>query len=194
MPRMTGGEAVVRSLVRAGVEIIFGLPGVQMYGLTIAIRDDPGIRMITPRSEFALTYMADGYARTGNRIAPVMVVPGPGVYNAAGGLSTAYSTSSPVMLIAGQTPRDTIGGNTGALHEVNDQMDTIKPITKWQGRSPSFPSGAEASARRMCSSSQGLSPSSSSWATIAVGYQFRHTSGQRASNKSSAYLCISLWS
>ncbi|NQW16852.1 MAG: thiamine pyrophosphate-binding protein [Chloroflexi bacterium] len=134
MPRMTGGEALVRTLVRAGVEIIFGLPGVQMYGLTVAIRDEPGIRMITPRSEFALTYMADGYARVGNRIAPVMVVPGPGVYNAAGGLSTAYSTNSPVMLIAGQTPRDTIGGNTGALHEVNDQLDTIKPITKWQGR------------------------------------------------------------
>lgn len=134
MPRMTGGEAIVRSLVRAGVEIIFGLPGVQMYGLTVAIRDEPGIRMITPRSEFALTYLADGYARTGNRIAPVMVVPGPGVYNAAGGLATAFATNSPVMLIAGQTPRDTIGGNTGALHEVNDQMDITKPITKWQGR------------------------------------------------------------
>ncbi|MCH8101901.1 MAG: thiamine pyrophosphate-binding protein [Chloroflexi bacterium] len=134
MPRMTGGEALVRTLVRAGVEVIFGLPGVQMYGLTVAIRDEPGIRMITPRSEFALTYMADGYSRVGNRIAPVMVVPGPGVYNASGGLATAYSVSSRVLLIAGQTPRDTIGGNTGALHEVNDQRDTIKPITKWQGR------------------------------------------------------------
>ncbi|MCH7733864.1 MAG: thiamine pyrophosphate-binding protein [Chloroflexi bacterium] len=134
MPRMTGGEALVRTLVRAGVEVIFGLPGVQMYGLTVAIRDEPGIRMITPRSEGALTYMADGYSRVGNRIAPVMVVPGPGVYNASGGLATAYSVSSRVMLIAGQTPRDTIGGNTGALHEVNDQLDTIRPITKWQGR------------------------------------------------------------
>ena len=134
MPRMTGGEAIVRSLVRAGVEIVFGLPGVQMYGLTVALRDEPGIRMITPRSEFALTYMADGYSRTGNRISPVMVVPGPGVYNAAGGLSTAFSTNSRVLLMAGQTPRDTIGRNTGALHEVNDQLDTIKPITKWQGR------------------------------------------------------------
>ncbi len=134
MPRMTGGEALVRTLVRAGVEVIFGLPGVQMYGLTVAIRDEPGIRMITPRSEGALTYMADGYSRGGNRIAPVMVVPGPGVYNASGGLATAYSVSSRVMLIAGQTPRDTIGGNTGALHEVNDQLDTIRPITKWQGR------------------------------------------------------------
>ena len=74
MPRMTGGEALVRTLVRAGVEVIFGLPGVQMYGLTVAIRDVPGIRMITPRSEFALTYLADGYSRAGNRIAPVMVV------------------------------------------------------------------------------------------------------------------------
>lgn len=134
MPRMTGGEALIRSLVREGVEVIFGLPGVQLYGIIAAIRDEPGIRMITTRSEGATTYMADGYARAGGRVGVALVVPGPGVYNAAGGLSTAYSVSSPVLLIAGQTPRDTIGRDTGALHEVNDQIDAIKPVTKWQAR------------------------------------------------------------
>ena len=134
MPRMTGGQALIRSLVREGVEVIFGIPGVQMYGIITAIRDEPGIRMITTRSEMSTTHMADGYARAGGRVGVALVVPGPGVYNAAGGLSTAYSVSSPVLLIAGQTPRETIGSDTGALHEVNDQMDIIKPITKWQGR------------------------------------------------------------
>ncbi len=134
MPRMTGGQALIRSLVREGVEVIFGIPGVQMYGIITAIRDEPGIRMITTRSEMSTTHMADGYARAGGRVGVALVVPGPGVYNAAGGLSTAYSVSSPVMLIAGQTPRETIGSDTGALHEVNDQMDIIKPVTKWQGR------------------------------------------------------------
>ncbi len=134
MPRMTGGQALIRSLVREGVEVIFGIPGVQMYGIIAAIRDEPGIRMITTRSEMSTTHMADGYARAGGRAGVALVVPGPGVYNAAGGLSTAFSVSSPVMLIAGQTPRETIGSDTGALHEVNDQMDIIKPVTKWQGR------------------------------------------------------------
>lgn len=134
MPRMTGGQALIRSLVREGVEVIFGIPGVQMYGIMTALRDEPGIRMITTRSEMSTTHMADGYGRAGGRVGAALVVPGPGVYNAAGGLSTAYSVSSPVLLIAGQTPRATIGSNSGALHEVNDQMDAIKPVTKWQGR------------------------------------------------------------
>ncbi|MEX0760825.1 MAG: thiamine pyrophosphate-dependent enzyme [Dehalococcoidia bacterium] len=134
MPRMSGGQALVRSLVREGVEVVFGLPGVQMYGIIAALRDEPGIRMITTRHEGATTYMADGYARAGGRVGVAMVVPGPGIYNAGGGLSTAYSASSPVLMIAGQIPRDGIGKNVGGLHEVDDQIDTIKPVTKWQKR------------------------------------------------------------
>ena len=63
MPKLSGGEALVKSLVREGVEVVFGLPGVQMYGIITAIRDEPGIRMITTRHEQATTYMADGYSR-----------------------------------------------------------------------------------------------------------------------------------
>ncbi len=134
MVRMSGGQALVRTLKREGVEVIFGLPGVQMYGIISAIRDEPGIRMITCRHEGATTYMADGYARAGNRVGVALVVPGPGVYNAAAGLSTAYSASSPVFMIAGQIPRDMIGKNIGGLHEINDQLDAIKPVTKWRMR------------------------------------------------------------
>jgi acetolactate synthase-1/2/3 large subunit len=134
MPQMSGGQALVKTLRREGVEVIFGLPGVQMYGIIAAIRDEPGIRMITTRHEGATTYMADGYARAGNRPGVALVVPGPGVYNAGGGLSTAYSASSPVMLIAGQIPREMIGKNIGGLHEINDQLDAVKPITKWRKR------------------------------------------------------------
>ena len=43
MPRMTGGQALIRSLVREGVAVIFGIPGVQMYGIMTALRDEPGI-------------------------------------------------------------------------------------------------------------------------------------------------------
>jgi acetolactate synthase-1/2/3 large subunit len=134
MPRMSGGQALVQTLVREGVEVIFGLPGVQMYGIIAAIRDTPGTRMVTTRHEGATTYMADGYARAGNRVGVALVVPGPGVYNAGAGLSTAYSASSRVLLVAGQVPRDQIGKNIGALHEINDQLDAVKPVTKWRKR------------------------------------------------------------
>src|SRR5262245_17261143 len=94
--RLTGGEALVQSLVREGVRVVFGLPGVQLYGAVAALRDEPSIRFVTTRHEQATTYMADGYARSGGGIAAALVVPGPGLYNAAAGLSTAYSCSSPV--------------------------------------------------------------------------------------------------
>jgi len=134
MSKMSGGEALVNSLVREGVEVIFGLPGVQMYGVVSAIKENPAIKMIVPRHEQATTYMADGYARASRGIGVAMVVPGPGLYNAAAGLSTAYSVSSQVLMIAGQIPRATIGKNLGGLHEVNDQLETIKPVTKFQKR------------------------------------------------------------
>ena len=63
MVKMSGGEALVKSLVNEGVDTVFGIPGIQMYGIVAAIRDEPGIRMITTRHEQATTYMADGYSR-----------------------------------------------------------------------------------------------------------------------------------
>ena len=132
MPKLSGGEALVKSLVREGVEVIFGLPGVQMYGIIAAIRDEPGIRMITTRHEQATTYMADGYSRVTGKPGVALVVPGEGLYNAGSGLATAYARSSPVLVIAGQIPRSQIGKDLGGLHEVADQMDVIRPVTKWR--------------------------------------------------------------
>ena len=119
MTKMSGGEALISSLEREGVEVIFGLPGVQMYGVVDALRQNPNVNMIVPRHEQATSYMADGYARASRGIGVAMVVPGPGLYNAAAGLSTAYSSNSKVLMIAGQIPRETIGKDMGGLHEVN---------------------------------------------------------------------------
>src|SRR6266496_4691500 len=134
MTRMTGGEALVQSLYREGVRVVFGLPGVQLYGVLAALRDEPGIRFIATRHEQATSFMADGYARAGGDFGTALVVPGPGLLNAASGLSTAYSASSPVLMISGQIPKASIGKNIGLLHEVNDQLDCIAPITKWRRR------------------------------------------------------------
>jgi acetolactate synthase-1/2/3 large subunit len=134
MARMTGGQALVASLHREGVRVIFGLPGVQLYGAMAALREEPGIRFVATRHEQATTYMADGYARAGGDIGVALVVPGPGLLNASAGLSTAYSASSPVLVVAGQVPKGRIGKDVGLLHEVNDQLDAVAPVTKWRGR------------------------------------------------------------
>lgn len=131
---MTGGEALVGQLVREGARVVFGLPGVQLYGVVAALRDEPRIRLLTTRHEQATGYMADGYARAGGDFGVALVVPGPGLLNASAGLSTAYACSSPVLMISGQVPRASLGRRIGVLHEVDDQLDCIAPVTKWRRR------------------------------------------------------------
>ena len=99
----TGGTALVEQLVREGVEVVFGIPGIHLMTVLDALgaRAD-AIRYLTTRHEQGTTYMADGYARVTGRPGTSLVVPGPGVYNAATGLATAYAASSPVLQLAGQ--------------------------------------------------------------------------------------------
>ena len=132
MPQMTGGHAVVDSLQREGIEVVFGLPGVQIMHIYDGFYGRSDIRLMTVRHEQASTYMADGYVRvTGRPSAAALVVPGPGVQNATAGLGTAYSTSSPVLLVAGQIYTHELGRDLGGIHEINDQLDVVRPITKW---------------------------------------------------------------
>lgn len=134
MPEMTGAQALIRSLAREGVEVVFGLPGVQIMDAFDALYHEPSIRLVTVRHEQSVTYMADGYARTTGKVGVGLVVPGPGALNAAAGLGTAYATSSPVLLISGQMETYNLGRRRGALHEVEDQLDVFRPITKWNSR------------------------------------------------------------
>ena len=89
MPRMTGGDAIVDSLLRHGIDTVFGLPGVQMYGLFDAFaRNANRIRVINARHEQTTAYMALGYACATGRPAVYSVVPGPGMLNTTAALST----------------------------------------------------------------------------------------------------------
>ncbi|MHB8646329.1 MAG: thiamine pyrophosphate-dependent enzyme [Thermomicrobiales bacterium] len=135
MPRLTGGQALVQSLAREGLETLFGLPGVQLdwaFDALYAERDR--IAVYHTRHEQATAYMADGFARTTGRIGACMVVPGPGVLNASAALATAYACSSPVLCIAGQIPSATIDKGYGMLHEVHHQREVMASFTKWVGR------------------------------------------------------------
>ena len=131
MAQMTGGEAVVQALRHEGVEVVFGVPGVQIMHIYDAFYGQPHMRIMTARHEQTTAYMADGYARVSGRPGVALVVPGPGVQNASAALGTAYSVSSPVLLLAGQVESFNLGRDRGALHEINDQQEIIRPVTKW---------------------------------------------------------------
>ena len=137
MVQMTGGEAVVQALRHEGVDTVFGMPGVQIMHIYDAFHGQSDIRLMTVRHEQTTAYMADGYARVTGKPGVALVVPGPGVQNASAALGTAYSGSSPVLLLAGQVESYNIGQDRGALHEINDQQDVIRPVTKWCGRAHS---------------------------------------------------------
>ena len=135
MVLMTGGQALVESLLREGVNTIFGLPGVQLdYAFDALYGARDRIKVVHTRHEQATCYMADGYARTTGEVGTFIVVPGPGVLNAAGALSTAYSVNSPVLCITGQIQSDLIGIGRGVLHEIDDQLGMLRHVTKWNAR------------------------------------------------------------
>jgi len=134
MPSVTGGEAVVESLKREGVEYLISVPGVQIMAVFDALYGEKDLRLITVRHEQSTIYMADGYARVKGKPGVGLVVPGPGVQNALAALGTAYACSSPVLLLAGQIESKDLGKDGGALHEVNDQLDMVRPVTKWSQR------------------------------------------------------------
>jgi acetolactate synthase-1/2/3 large subunit len=133
---MTGGEAIVDTLLRHGVDTVFGLPGVQTYGLFDALAHQSNrIRLINARHEQGCAYMALGYAKGSGKPGVCTVVPGPGVLNAAGALCTAYSVNAPVICLTGQVPSQYFGIGKGHLHELPDQLATLKSFLKWAGRS-----------------------------------------------------------
>ena len=134
-PRMNGGEAIVQSLQAHGVDTVFGLPGVQTYHLFDAMqRAGDRLRVICPRHEQTTAYMAFGYARSTGRPGVYSVVPGPGVLNAGAALCSAYGASTPLLCLTGQVPSEFIGSGKMHLHELPDQLATLRSLTKWAAR------------------------------------------------------------
>jgi acetolactate synthase-1/2/3 large subunit len=134
MAEMTGGQALVQSLKRNGLDVIFGLPGVQLDWIFDALYDvKDSLPVYHTRNEQPTSFMADGYARTTGKVGGCLVVPGPGVMNALAGLSTAYAVSSPVLCIAGQIESSQINAGRGMLHEVPNQLQMMASATKWAG-------------------------------------------------------------
>ena len=100
--RMTGGEAVVRSLKAHGVDTVFGIPGTHNLGIYDALRETSSIRHFLARHEQGAAFMADGYARASGKVGVCLSTTGPAALNMLASLGTAYSDSSPVLCIASE--------------------------------------------------------------------------------------------
>lgn len=132
MAKKTGGEAVVEALVNHGMQLLFGLPGIQndwLYNALYDARDK--IKVIHTRHEQGAAYMALGYALATGEPMVFNVVPGPGVLNASAGLATAYGLNAKVFCLTGQIPSAEIGKGRGQLHEIPHQPEVLRGLTKW---------------------------------------------------------------
>jgi acetolactate synthase-1/2/3 large subunit len=133
MTATSGGEAIVNGLVAHGVDTVFGLPGAQVYGLFDAFHQAQ-LKVIGARHEQACGYMAFGYARSSGKPGVFSVVPGPGVLNASAALLTAFGCNEPVLCLTGQVPTAFLGRGRGHLHEMPDQLATLRTFVKWADR------------------------------------------------------------
>lgn len=135
MTQLTGGEAVVQSLIRQGIDTLFALPGVQNDFLFNALYDaQDHIRTVVTRHEQGAAYMALGAALATGKPSAFSVVPGPGFLNATAALSTAYALNEKVLALVGQIPLDSLEKREGVLHEINDQLGILRNLTKWAER------------------------------------------------------------
>jgi len=126
-PRMIGAQALVESLRREGVQVIFGYPGGAVLPLYDALYDTKDIRHILVRHEQGAAHAADGYARASGRVGVCIATSGPGATNLVTGIATAYMDSVPIVAITGQVPTFAIGKDS--FQEV-DITGITMPITK----------------------------------------------------------------
>src|SRR5438046_10386109 len=133
MTPTSGGEAIVNGLVAHGVDTVFGLPGARIYGLFDAFHQAQ-LKVVGARHGQACGYMAYGYARSTGQVGVFSVVPGPGVLNAGAALLTAFGSNEPVFCLTGQVPTQFLGKGRGHLHEMPDQLATLRTFVKWADR------------------------------------------------------------
>jgi acetolactate synthase-1/2/3 large subunit len=124
---MTGAQILTRTLVDAGVEVLFGYPGGAIMPFYDALHGADGLRHILVRHEQAAAHAADGYARAGHRIGVCVATSGPGATNLVTGLATAHMDGSPVLAITGQVGRPMLGRD--AFQET-DVVGVTMPVTK----------------------------------------------------------------
>ena len=124
---LTGAQIICRTLVDAGVDVMFGYPGGAIMPFYDALHGHAGLRHILVRHEQAAAHAADGYARAGQRLGVCVATSGPGATNLVTGLAAAHMDGSPVLAITGQVGRPMLGRD--AFQET-DVVGVTMPVTK----------------------------------------------------------------
>jgi acetolactate synthase-1/2/3 large subunit len=126
--RITGAEALIRSLVHHGVKTIFGYPGGAIMPVYDVLYNNKDIHHILVRHEQAAAHAAEGFSRASGEVGVCLVTSGPGATNTVTGISDAMIDSTPIIVIAGQVAATSLG--LDAFQEV-DLVGITQPITKW---------------------------------------------------------------
>ena len=126
---ISGGEALMRSLINEGVDTVFGYPGGSIMPVFDAMYDHrTDFRQVLVRHEQGAVHAAQGYARSSGKVGVTVVTSGPGATNTLTGISDAMLDSTPIVVIAGQVGCSVLG--TDAFQEI-DFVGITQPITKW---------------------------------------------------------------
>ena len=125
--KLTGAQILCESLVKEGVEVIFGFPGGAVIPLYDTLPQYPQLRHILVRHEQGAAHAADGYARATGKVGVCFATSGPGATNLVTGIANAFLDSVPVIAVTGQVHRDFIGRD--AFQETDITGITL-PITK----------------------------------------------------------------
>jgi len=125
--KLTGAEIVCESLLKEGVDLLFGIPGGAVLPFYDALGKYPALRHVLVRHEQAASMAADGYARASGKVGVCTATSGPGATNLATGIAAAQMDSVPIVAITGQVPRAAIGRD--AFQET-DLTGLTLPITK----------------------------------------------------------------
>src|SRR5215470_3714760 len=132
----TGGEWIVDALGAEGVRHVFGIPGVHNLAIYDALLRQTEITHVLARHEAGAAFMADGYARASGAPGVVVVTTGPGATNALTPLVESYAGSMPVVVVMSDVASPLVGRDIGALHEVPNQIDCFKPVTRTRSARP----------------------------------------------------------
>lgn len=127
--KITGAEALMRSLEHEGVTTLFGYPGGAIMPAFDALYDHKEtLNHILVRHEQAAAHAAQGYARVSGKVGVCLVTSGPGATNTITGIADAMMDSTPIVVICGQVGASMLG--TDAFQEC-DLVGVTQPITKW---------------------------------------------------------------
>ena len=127
--KITGAEALMRSLEHEGVDVLFGYPGGAIMPTYDALYDHKdSLHHILVRHEQAAVHAAQGYARVSGKVGCAIVTSGPGAMNTITGVADAMIDSTPMVVICGQVGAAMLG--TDAFQEV-DVVGVTQPISKW---------------------------------------------------------------